>query len=383
MDVETTKKLPNVSIIIPAFNQAKYIKEAVQSVLSQTYPDFEVVIVNDGSTDNTGEILSTITDERFKVIWQPNAGLSAARNTGIRASSAPLISLLDSDDLFLPDKLEVLVSYLDTHPDIGMVAGGVQYIDQNSRAFQQVTVPGQKLGFPELLMGNPFVPCAVLFRRTWIDQVGMFDENLRACEDWDLWQRMAYAGCQFTWVEYLVAAYRFHLDQMTRESGRMRKAINTVLNKFFSQPDLPEKLKGYKNIAFARGFIHSAAFAYNAGEAELGKADLREAINLDNSLSLDGYTLLTNCLVGWSNDPRSGSQAGFIQHVISNPPEGQPGLTKSLRKVLADVLIAPLFSASRDDLRNRKKELLQAVFLKPSWLLNRGVIKMLARAWIY
>ncbi len=120
---ETLENTPAVSVIIPAYNQARYVRKAIQSVFEQTFPNFELIVVDDGSTDETPQILASIIDPRMRVIRQPNAGLSAARNTGVRESTAPLVTLLDSDDFFLPDKLSVQKEYLDTHPEIGMVSG--------------------------------------------------------------------------------------------------------------------------------------------------------------------------------------------------------------------------------------------------------------------
>src|SRR6266498_3370244 len=135
--------LTKYSVIIPAFNQAQYILQSVTSVLEQTDPNFELIVVNDGSTDETEQILAEIEDPRLHVIWQTNAGLSAARNTGLLHSSAPLVTLLDSDDFFLPDKLALLGEFLDNHPEIGMVSGGTLIVDRNGNLLRQhIQSPG-------------------------------------------------------------------------------------------------------------------------------------------------------------------------------------------------------------------------------------------------
>lgn len=378
----TSHDAPKVSVIIPAYNQAHYVSEAVESVLTQTFPNFEVVIVNDGSTDETPQILAGIQDPRVKVIWQPNAGLSAARNTGIRNSSAPLITLLDSDDFFLPDKLAVLVEYLENHPEIGMVSGGLLMVDGHSQPFSQVIKTPGRLELPELLFNNPFTPSAVMLRRFWLDRAGLFDETLRACEDWDLWQRMAYAGCHFAWIEHVVAAYRYHQDQMTRESERMRKAIFFTLEKFFNQPGLPENFNVMKNDVFASGLVHAAAYAYHARQFEKGQRDLSEALRLNPCLKDMRYKKMVDQLVGWANDPRSIRPAVFLQEIVDHPPEGHPGLKRELRRAVSDILLGPLFSRSRKDLKNHRMELIKAIRYKPDWLLNRGVLRLLAEAWL-
>jgi glycosyltransferase involved in cell wall biosynthesis len=373
---------PTISVIIPAYNQARYISTAIQSVLGQTYPHFELVVVDDGSTDETPRILSSIQDPRLRVVTQSNAGLSAARNTGLRESSAPLVTFLDADDYFFPDKLEVLWHYLEEHPEIGLVAGRVRYIDHLGNTIFEPVESSTKLGLPDLLFQNPICVSGVLLWRKWLDRVGVFDESLRACEDLDLWLRLASAGCQMAWVDYPVVAYRIHPGQMTRQAERMRKAIFTVLDKLFDQPKLPASLMAYNKIAYASGFVHAAAFEYLSGEVEKGRLDLAEAIRLDPTLKDDHYKRLLEFLVGWANDPRSADPANFLQRVVSTPPSGHPGLLIQLRRAVADLLLGSLFKSSQEEWRNRRWDLLKVVLYKPDWLFNRGVLRMLLAAWL-
>jgi hypothetical protein len=293
-----------------------------------------------------------------------------------------LVALLDADDFYFPDKLAVLITYLDDHPEIGMVSGGTQIVDQNGYPLKQIVNSPGNLELPDLLMGNPYTPSAVLFHRKWIERVGGFDETLRACEDWDLWQRMAFAGCQFAWVERLVVAYRYHQGQMTREADRMRKAILFVLDKFFSQQELPEYLRSYKNKAYASALIHAAAFAYLSEEYDRAECDLAEAIHLNPTLVENNYKRLIELLVGWSYDPRSPEPAGFLQRIILHPPPRQPGLKQQLRRAIADVYLSPLFSSSRENRRVHRWDLFKIILYKPDWLCNRGFLRIIADAWL-
>jgi glycosyltransferase involved in cell wall biosynthesis len=373
--------VPDISVIIPAYNQAHYLLEAIESLIQQTYPDFEAVIVNDGSTDETESVLAGIQDRRFRIITQPNAGLSAARNTGIKHSSAPFVSLLDADDFFLPEKLALLGLYLKDHPEIGMVSGGTLFVDQNSQTFREVVKSPAEIQLPGLLMGNPFNPSSVMMRRYWFERVGFFDEKLRACEDWDLWLRMASAGCQFGWVEQPVAAYRFHRGQMTRDSSRMRSAILAVHENFFNQPGLPESLTKYKNSAAAAARVHAAAYEYNAKEFKKGQSDLFEAVSLDQTLNENHYEKLIGLLKAWALDPRSSNSVDFFQLIIDNPPSGLAGFIRQLQRAQADMILAPLFSSSKENLRAHRRDLLTVIRKKPEWMLNRGVLKMILVAW--
>jgi len=194
---------------------------------------------------------------------------------------------------------------------------------------------------------------------------------------------MAYAGCRFAWVEHLVVAYRYHQGQMTRESDRMRKAMLSMLDKFFSQPGLSEYLRNYKDKAYASALIIAAAYAYHSSQFDKGRLDLAEAVHLDSTLKDKHYKRLVELLVGWSNDPRSIEPAGFLQRIISNPPPGQPGLVRQLRRASADVLLDSLFSSSPENWRIHREDLFKAILYKPDWLLNRGVLRMVANTWLH
>lgn len=375
-------KSPKISVIIPAYNQAEYVAEAVHSVLNQTCPDFELIVVNDGSTDQTAQVLAAIQDSRMRVVWQPNAGLSAARNTGVRQSTGPLLTFLDSDDYFYPDKLDVLSRYLDNHPEIGLVSGGVMIINQQGVPLKLQIERPAALDLPYFLTHNPFSACAIMLRRSWIDKVGMFDETLRACEDWELWHRMLNAGCQFGSVEHAVVTYRAHTGQMTREAERMRKAIFQVLNKFYQQADLPPEIQAIRNLAFSAGHYHASAFEYLSADFAKGREDLAEAIRLDPALKENGYGPLVKLLAGWADDPRSRNRTDLLERVIAHPPPGHPGLGQALGRARADVLLAPLFGSPRQEWVRNRKDLLSAIWYKPEWLLNRGVLRMLLYAWL-
>jgi len=371
-----------INIIIPAYNQAQYVGQAIQSVLDQTFPDFELVVVDDGSTDDTPEVLAGFLDLRLRVIRQANSGLSAARNTGLRESSAPLVTFLDADDLFLPNKLAVLGAFLESHPQVGLVSGGMQFVDKDGRLLGQKAAAPASLALSELLLGNPLPVGGVLLRRVWLDRVGVFDESLRACEDWDLWLRMASAGCQLAWVEQAMVAYRIHPEQMTQESGRMRKAMLSVLDKFFNRPDLAAHLIECQNRAYASALVKAAGRAYHSGEFQAAQCDLAEAVRLDPSLAHARYRRLVELLMGWAHAPQSPDPAAYLRNVSHHLPASLDGLRPELRRAMAAALLGPLFQGSPGTRRAGKCALLRAVWNDPSWLINRGVIRMIMEAWL-
>ena len=182
---------PLVSIIIPNYNHAQYVGDAIWSVLTQEYRNFEIIVVDDGSTDNSRDVITQFGD-KVQYIHQKNAGLSAARNTGIKASKGALIGVLDADDMYESIFLSTLVVTLQENPDADGVYCGYQFVDHKNNLLPQIEarpVDHDKL-YDALLDGNFFVPESIFLRRYVYDNVGLFDETLRACEDWDVWLRV-------------------------------------------------------------------------------------------------------------------------------------------------------------------------------------------------
>jgi glycosyltransferase involved in cell wall biosynthesis len=377
-EVKIVSNSPEISVIIPAYNQAEYVSQAIQSVLAQTNPNFELVVVNDGSTDETLQILSKFQDQRIRVISQPNRGLAAARNTGIRESTAPLIALLDSDDCFMPDKLAVQSEYLLQHPEIGMVGGGIQIVNHKGKILKKINKEPDSLNLLGFLFANPFVPSSIMIRRQWFNRVGIFDETLRACEDWDMWLRIGYSGCLFAWIDYPLVEYRQHQGQMTQEPERMQKAIFTVLDKFFKQSEIPENILKLKDEVYAIGYLHSAAYAFQANQFTIGQNCIREAFHYYPPLRDQDYKRVVDIFTGWSDDPKSTKPAEFLQRISDHLPKEEYGMKQRLDRAIADGLIAPFFSGDKKYWRTHQSDLFRAIQYKPSWLLNRGVLRIIA-----
>lgn len=182
---------PLVSVIIPNYNHAHYVSDAINSVLAQEYRNYEIIVVDDGSTDNSREVVTTF-GEPVQYIYQENAGLSAARNTGITSSKGSLIGVLDADDMYEPDCFGTLVPALQDNPDADGIYCGYQFVDHANNLLPQIEARpvAHDTLYDALLDGNFFVPESILLRRYVYDNVGLFDESLRACEDWDVWLRV-------------------------------------------------------------------------------------------------------------------------------------------------------------------------------------------------
>ncbi len=230
---------PAVSIIIPCYNQAHYLSDALYGILGQTFTDWEALIVNDGSTDNTAEIVSQFTDPRIRYIYQENRGLGGARNTGIRAAQSEVIALLDSDDLWGPEYLEEMLDRLNRHPEAAAVYCGFEYINSQG---QPVGRPSVKTVRPEafhqalIYEGNWLVPSCVIFREQLADEVGFFDESLLGVEDTDLWVRLSECHV-FVGLPKVLARYRLHDTNMSKDPQHMVTGHRRLVEKRYGPPE--------------------------------------------------------------------------------------------------------------------------------------------------
>ncbi|WP_319407573.1 glycosyltransferase family A protein [uncultured Desulfosarcina sp.] len=205
-----------VSVVLPTYNRGWILKHAVDSVLDQDYGNLELVVVDDGSTDETPQLLSAFGD-RLHIIRQENQGVSAARNAGIRASTGELIALLDSDDAWLPGKVTAQVAFFTANPDALICQTEETWIRNGVRVN-----PGKRhrkeagMIFERSLALCLVSPSAVMMRRSLLDEVGLFDESLPACEDYDLWLRVAWKHPIHLIDRPLIVKRGGHEDQLSR-----------------------------------------------------------------------------------------------------------------------------------------------------------------------
>jgi glycosyltransferase involved in cell wall biosynthesis len=370
--------MPQVSVIIPAYNQARYLGLAIQSVLDQTYADFEVVVVDDGSTDATAQVAQGFSDRRVRYVFQSNRGLSAARNTGLRNSSGRLVTFLDSDDEFLPDKLSWLAALFDQQPDLGLAAGQAVLIDEAGQPTGQPFASRLATDPAQLVLGNPLHVGSVLLRRDWQEKVGYFDERLRSYEDWDMWLRLALAGCPMTCLERPVSRYRFHTAQMTRDGGQMTTATFAVLDKVFATADLPLAWSRWRDEAYSRAHLRAAAQSYLAGRYAQAQTHLREAARLHPALLADHGRPLAQHFSAWIELPKTGDPVEFIENIYRNLPAEFDDLRRHRRNEVAQVALDVAFRAYRQgNLAQARAAFWRAVRSQPGCLTNRGNLSLL------
>lgn len=248
--------IPKVSIVIPAYNAMKYLPDTLQSVWRQTFTDFEVILVDDGSSDDIKQWASQITDSRFKFISQPNQGASTARNTGILASQSEYIALLDADDLWVPTKLEAHVVQLDNKPKVALSYCWTAMMNSQGQPTGRLLKPSDDGNVYSKLLVKNIIDCpSVVVRRSCFDRVGLFNTNIRYNEDWEMWIRIA-AVYEFSVIKQPLVYYRQHPNNVSKNWRQMQLGFNEVIkNAFKAAPKELQHLKkpsyGHANLVLA------------------------------------------------------------------------------------------------------------------------------------
>ncbi|HHP7245308.1 MAG TPA: glycosyltransferase family 2 protein [Elainellaceae cyanobacterium] len=277
---------PLVSVIIPAFNGDRFIADAIDSVLGQTYPHVELIVVDDGSSDRSSQVVQSYGD-RLRYLWQLNQGVAAARNQGLQGAQGDLIAFLDQDDCYHPQKLEGQVSCLKTQPQLGWVNSGWQIADEHGQVLSAVQ---PWLGIPTLdqaawIVWKPVFLGAMLFRREWLDRVDGFREQFHYVSDVDLALRLAIAGCQADWVQQSTVIYRQHERNASRNVGQQVDELNIVLSDFFSRPDLPSHVQALEHQSRYQSLVWSAWRLYDSDNLTATANALKQSLTYANGAS--------------------------------------------------------------------------------------------------
>ncbi|MEA5567048.1 glycosyltransferase family 2 protein [Anabaena sp. UHCC 0399] len=257
--------MPRVSVVIPAYNAMVYLPKTVDSVLKQTFTDFEVLIINDGSSDHILEWATGLQDPRVKVISQENQGLPGARNTGIIHAQGEYIAFLDADDLWAPTKLEKQVHCLDNKLTVGLVYTWTVLIDGQDNPTGRIfashpegNVWQQLMETNEMCNGS-----SSMVRRCCFDTVGLFDRSLKSAEDLDMWLRLS-ARYPFAVVKEPLTFYRQHSNSMSKNRERMIGSLRIVIEKTFQS--VPLDLLHLRNRAYASLNVGLAWIAIDEGD---------------------------------------------------------------------------------------------------------------------
>ena len=229
--------LPIVSVIIPCFNCALFLAEAISSVLRQDFTNYELLIVDDGSTDDTPNLIKPyLADKRVRYLPKKNGGLSSARNYGIINANGDYIALLDADDIWYPEKLACQIKHIENRPDVGMVFSNFNTFNADGIIFSgKVSDSIDSFPNPEfniLFSRNNFIyPSTVLIRKSIFKKCGFFDENLKSIEDYDMWLRISNSYCLIGVPEKLTKI-RVHNNNMSKNVDVMMRNEVMVIDKY-------------------------------------------------------------------------------------------------------------------------------------------------------
>jgi glycosyltransferase involved in cell wall biosynthesis len=297
--------VPTISIIVPVYNGETTILETIASVQQQTFSDFEIIVINDGSTDQTLELLQTIQDERLKIFSYENGGLPIARNRGLSQATGEFIGFLDADDLWTPDKLELQLAALRQHPDAG-VAYSWTYFKYEENEYSYV----DKSSFFE---GNVYADLLVknflhngsnpLISKQAIESVGFFDPALKSCEDWDFYLRLA-SKWNFVLVPKPQIIYRQSSSSMTSKIEIMEKYLLIVIERAFRVAPIELQSLKKQSLSWVYKYAAQQHLKYGSHKLEnlkLATSNLTRAILIYPQILLEEYThgLVRHLLKSW------------------------------------------------------------------------------------
>ncbi len=283
---------------MPAYNCDRYLPEAIDSVLQQSYQAFEIIVIDDGSTDNTAAVLQRYQqqDDRIRTIHQPNQGVAIARNRGIELAQGEWIAFLDADDFFLPDKLAAQMAIAAAQPDLGIIHSGWNRVDSQGNHLMAVKPWQQipRLTLESWLRWKPVLPSAMLIRRDWLVRSGGFDPRFPPAEDTELVLRLARLGCAADWLRQVTVGYRQHENSAMHKGLPQARSLAAVIDDFFTQPDLPESIRWleasirYNTLVWIAWYLHQTGHPVEMAES------------LQRSLTYSTYTPL-EAIVHWAD----------------------------------------------------------------------------------
>lgn len=279
---------PKISVIVPAYNVRRYIEDALESLEKQSFKDFEVIVVDDGSTDDTAELVKPFTarDSRFRLVSKQNGGLSSARNHGILYARSEYIALLDGDDVYEPDKLVTHITILASQPCVGVVYSASRAIREDGQPTFMV-LSGKPVHSDPLLalLCKNFVGHGsnAVFRRCLIDEVGNFDETLRSSEDIDFWLRVAATHqWQFYRVPHVLCGYRVRPSGLSFNVAQMENSRSKVIQDAYQRS--PEMVEPMLPTAYAYLYRYLARLSLTTGDVSQASQFIDQALKANRSI---------------------------------------------------------------------------------------------------
>lgn len=272
------ENLPLVTVITPAYNQGIFLRDTIESVLSQDYPNIELLVLNDGSTDNTEEILKEYTG-RIKWETQPNMGQTPTINKGWKQTTGEIITWLNSDDTYLPGAVKAGVDYLLAHSETGIVFADSVFTEADGTHLNR-TRPVPPFDYKEFVTAceNPISQPSSFIRRSVMEKAGELDPRFYYFMDWDFWLR-AGLYCKIDHVDGVWSTYRLHAESKTvSQSKKAAPELQYMYDKYFSRTDLPAKIIAIKKKAMMNMYFTSGSYFLAGADKKSAARMARKAI---------------------------------------------------------------------------------------------------------
>jgi len=300
---ERGEQMPTVSVVIPTYNRVGIITKAIDSVLRQTYQDFEIIVVDDGSTDTTREVL-TDYDPRIRYTFKENGGIASARNYGIPAARGEYVAFLDSDDFWREEKLERQLACFSEHSEYGMVATRCSEITVEGLLTAEITEgryrKQNRAGrsgwvYADLFARNFIRTSSAMIRKSCLDYVGYFDETLPVCEEVDLWLRIA-RHCPIGFINETLTVYTDNPEGVSTDRFPGREIWIRVLQKNYDPARIPEKV--YRK-RMSRLYDHAGIYRQRRGEQTKAKEHFQNALKFNRANFVAWYHIASLQMQQW------------------------------------------------------------------------------------
>lgn len=368
--------MPTVSVVIATYNRPKMLKSAMDSVLAQDFTDFELIVVDDGSSQDTSDVVKSYADLRVIYLRQTQSGRSVARNAGLKASKGRYIALLDDDDLYLPHKLRFQVHYLDSHPDIDAVAGSATLLyelQHRGPEFYRAAPRETVLSARSCLYSCPVIPTTVMLRATGLELLDeWFDPEMDREEDADFFTRFVLSGGRLSLLPDVVSIYRIHGGSSQTNGARLASAKLRCIEKALAMPRCPEMTASETRTLYASAHLTGALLACSTGQGKDGQRRMQDAVDLDPLLGVGNPPPLVATVAAFARTFHVADPAAFIDYTFDHLPRSLIQLQRHRRVARSLYHMGRFFTAKSEGIRPGLGDWVKGIWYSPGWVMNRG-----------
>lgn len=334
--------MPAVSVITPTYNRPELLSQAIGSVLAQTWRDWEMLIIDDGSETSLRPVVASFADRRLRLIELEHRGRSIARNTGLKAACGQYIAFLDDDDLFHPHKLAHETAFLHEHAGIQVAGSGYRTLDRdgNVRKIYKPWLRKPELNQINCLYGFPSITCAVLISREAINQMDeWFDPVYDLGEDQDFFVRLILSGARFAWLKEVLSDYRYSHENPPTTLLDKHKIFREILMKIFHTSNLPPEIASQYQSVLVSNDLASAWHAYVYNLDKTAQYFLMLALAREPHLVKEQASVILQGLASYCrNNVLIDSPSQYLDHVMHHLPAPLQHLSERIQKIKESVL---------------------------------------------